>query len=35
MAAPAMTRSGYDIRMSAGAITAGGTLGILIRRRSC
>jgi tripartite ATP-independent transporter DctM subunit len=30
MAAPAMTRSGYDIRMSAGAITAGGTLGILI-----
>jgi len=30
MAAPAMKRSGYDIRMSAGAITAGGTLGILI-----
>src|SRR4029450_5820540 len=30
MAAPAMTRSGYDIRLSAGAITAGGTLGILI-----
>jgi tripartite ATP-independent transporter DctM subunit len=30
MAAPSMTRSGYDIRMSAGAITAGGTLGILI-----
>jgi tripartite ATP-independent transporter DctM subunit len=25
-----MTRSGYDVRMSAGAITAGGTLGILI-----
>ena len=25
MAAPAMKRSGYDIRMSAGAITAGGT----------
>jgi len=30
MAAPAMKRSGYDIRMSAGAIAAGGTLGILI-----
>jgi tripartite ATP-independent transporter DctM subunit len=30
MAAPAMRRSGYDIRMSAGAIAAGGTLGILI-----
>ncbi|WVN42322.1 TRAP transporter large permease subunit [beta proteobacterium MWH-UniP1] len=30
MAAPSMTKSGYDIRMSAGAITAGGTLGILI-----
>lgn len=30
MAAPSMTRSGYDVRMSAGAITAGGTLGILI-----
>jgi tripartite ATP-independent transporter DctM subunit len=30
MAAPAMIRSGYDVRMSAGAITAGGTLGILI-----
>ncbi|MGZ9075035.1 MAG: TRAP transporter large permease subunit, partial [Burkholderiaceae bacterium] len=30
MAAPAMKRSGYDIRMSAGVITAGGTLGILI-----
>jgi tripartite ATP-independent transporter DctM subunit len=30
MAAPSMKRSGYDIRMSAGAITAGGTLGILI-----
>jgi tripartite ATP-independent transporter DctM subunit len=30
MAAPAMKKSGYDIRMSAGAITAGGTLGILI-----
>jgi tripartite ATP-independent transporter DctM subunit len=25
-----MIRSGYDVRMSAGAITAGGTLGILI-----
>ncbi|MCU0897080.1 MAG: TRAP transporter large permease subunit [Burkholderiales bacterium] len=30
MAAPAMKKSGYDVRMSAGAITAGGTLGILI-----
>ncbi len=30
MAAPAMKRSGYDMRMSAGAIAAGGTLGILI-----
>lgn len=30
MAGRLMVRSGYDIRMSAGAITAGGTLGILI-----
>jgi tripartite ATP-independent transporter DctM subunit len=30
MAAPIMTRSGYDGRLSAGTITAGGTLGILI-----
>lgn len=30
MAAPRMTASGYDVRLSAGAITAGGTLGILI-----
>ncbi len=30
MAAPIMIKSGYDVRMSAGAITAGGTLGILI-----
>lgn len=30
MAGPTMIKSGYDIRMSAGAITAGGTLGILI-----
>jgi tripartite ATP-independent transporter DctM subunit len=30
MAAPAMRRSGYDVRLSAGAIAAGGTLGILI-----
>jgi len=30
MAAPSMRRSGYDVRLSAGAITAGGTLGILI-----
>jgi len=30
MAAPTMIRSGYDIRLSAGTIAAGGTLGILI-----
>jgi len=30
LAFPAMLRHGYDIRMSAGAITAGGCLGILI-----
>ena len=30
LAAPAMMKSGYDIRLSAGTITAGGTLGILI-----
>jgi tripartite ATP-independent transporter DctM subunit len=30
MAGPMMIRAGYDVRMSAGAITAGGTLGILI-----
>ena len=30
MAAPAMRRSGYDVSLSAGVITAGGTLGILI-----
>jgi tripartite ATP-independent transporter DctM subunit len=30
MAAPTMTRAGYDVRMSAGTIAAGGTLGILI-----
>ncbi len=30
MAAPAMIRSGYDPKLSAGAIAAGGTLGILI-----
>jgi tripartite ATP-independent transporter DctM subunit len=30
MAAPTMTKAGYDVRMSAGTITAGGTLGILI-----
>jgi tripartite ATP-independent transporter DctM subunit len=30
MAAPVMLRTGYDSRLSAGAITAGGTLGILI-----
>jgi TRAP-type mannitol/chloroaromatic compound transport system permease large subunit/TRAP-type mannitol/chloroaromatic compound transport system permease small subunit len=30
MAARTMSKSGYDVRLSAGAITAGGTLGILI-----
>jgi len=30
MAAPIMIKAGYDARMSAGAIAAGGTLGILI-----
>jgi TRAP-type mannitol/chloroaromatic compound transport system permease large subunit len=30
MAAPMMIKSGYDARLSAGAITAGGTLGILV-----
>jgi tripartite ATP-independent transporter DctM subunit len=30
MAAPTMVRAGYDPRLSAGSITAGGTLGILI-----
>ena len=30
MAAPIMIRSGYDGKLAAGAITAGGTLGILI-----
>ncbi|HSN19140.1 MAG TPA: TRAP transporter large permease subunit, partial [Usitatibacter sp.] len=30
MAAPIMMRSGYDTRLSAGVIAAGGTLGILI-----
>jgi tripartite ATP-independent transporter DctM subunit len=30
MAAPSMIKSGYDVKMSAGVITAGGTLGILI-----
>jgi tripartite ATP-independent transporter DctM subunit len=30
MAAPIMTKAGYDIKMSAGAITAGGTLGVLV-----
>jgi tripartite ATP-independent transporter DctM subunit len=30
MAAKTMNRSGYDVRLSAGTITAGGTLGILI-----
>jgi tripartite ATP-independent transporter DctM subunit len=30
MAAPAMARAGYDPRLSAGSITAGGSLGILI-----
>jgi tripartite ATP-independent transporter DctM subunit len=30
MASPIMIKAGYDARLSAGAITAGGTLGILI-----
>ena len=30
MAAPIMIKAGYDARMSAGAIAAGGTLGILV-----
>jgi tripartite ATP-independent transporter DctM subunit len=30
MAGPSMIKNGYDAKMSAGAITAGGTLGILI-----
>src|SRR3990167_6282288 len=30
MAAPIMIKSGYDAKLAAGAITAGGTLGILI-----
>jgi tripartite ATP-independent transporter DctM subunit len=30
MAVPIMTKNGYNIPMSAGAITAGGTLGILV-----
>jgi tripartite ATP-independent transporter DctM subunit len=30
MAVPTMVRAGYDARLSAGSITAGGTLGILI-----
>ena len=30
MAAPAMIRAGYDAKLSAGSIAAGGTLGILI-----
>ncbi|HXG05541.1 MAG TPA: TRAP transporter large permease subunit [Candidatus Binatia bacterium] len=30
MAVPTMTRAGYDPRLSAGSITAGGSLGILI-----
>src|SRR5262245_26702830 len=30
MAGPMMIRAGYEVRMSAGAIAAGGTLGILI-----
>ncbi len=30
MASKVMNRSGYDVQLSAGAITAGGTLGILI-----
>lgn len=35
MAAPTMRQSNYNVRLSAGCITAGGTLGILIPRASC
>ena len=35
MAGPMMIRTGYDARLSAGAIAAGGTLGILVRPASC
>jgi TRAP-type mannitol/chloroaromatic compound transport system permease large subunit len=34
MAAPIMIKSGYDAKLSAGTITAGGTLGILIHANS-
>ena len=30
MAAKSMNKSGYDVKLAAGTITAGGTLGILI-----
>ena len=30
MAAKSMNKSGYNVRLAAGTITAGGTLGILI-----
>ena len=30
MSVPILTKSGYNVRLSAGAITAGGTLGILV-----
>ena len=30
MAAKSMNRSNYDVKLAAGTITAGGTLGILI-----
>ena len=35
MAAKTMNRSGYDVRLAAGTITAGGTLGILIPPSIC
>lgn len=35
LALPAMLRSGYSVQLAAGAITAGGCLGILIPPRCC
>ena len=35
LAFPAMLKAGYDTKLSAGVICAGGTLGILIPPRSC
>jgi TRAP-type mannitol/chloroaromatic compound transport system permease large subunit len=35
LAMPAMLRAGYNYQVAAGAITAGGCLGILILRLRC